>query len=220
MQIIWYTMLSILVPLLLAGTLRKRPKKMNIIKDILGLCTATIQPIQLHYELTATKFVKKKLFILNDVTLAPNFKEALMKIKCLEEEIIRHSRLQLGLETIFQVAANAILLFYAYSKTKARHGLSSLFDQNTDIFMGFSLPPEVVIGALLAINLLSFIKIQMNGMVEGYASNYQTLGKVMLLVSIICAILVRICSMTLYFSPSLGLFDLLHHFQGKPYQTE
>ena len=92
-----------------------------------------------------------------------------------------------------------------------------MFDKDID-FMGFSLPPELVIGA--AINFMSFIKVQMNGMIEGYASNYQTLGKVMLLVSIICAILVRICSMTLYFSPSLGLFDLLHHFQGKPYQTE
>ena len=188
-------------------------------KDIIGVCTAAIQPIQLHYELTATKLVKKKLLILNDVTMAPNFKEVLMKIKYLENEIIRHSRLQLGLETIFQVTANAILLFYAYSKTRAKQGLSSLFDKNTDIFMGFSLPPELVIAALLAINLLSFIKIQMNGMIEGYASNYQTLGKVMLLVSIICATLVRISSMTLYFSPSLGLFDLLHHFQGKPYQT-
>ena len=213
---IWCTLLSIVVPILLAGTLRKRPKKTNIMKDILGLCTAAIQPIQLHYELTATKFVKKKLLILNDVTMAPNFKEVLMKIKHLENEIVRHSRLQLGLETIFQVTANAILLFYSYSKTRARQGLSSLFDKNTEI-MGFSLPPELVIGALLAINLLSFIKIQMNGMIEGYASNYQTLGKAMLLVSIICAILVRISSMTLYFSPSLGLFDLLHHFQGKPY---
>ena len=86
--------------------------------------------------------------------------------------------------------------------------------------MGFSIPPELVIAILLAINFLSFIKVQMNGMIEGYASNYHTLGKVMLLVSIICAILVGICSMTLYFSPSLGLFDLLHHFQGKTYQTE
>ena len=193
---------------------------MNIMKDIIGVCTAAIQPIQLHYELTATKLVKKKLLILNDVTMAPNFKEVLMKIKYLENEIIRHSRLQLGLETIFQVTANALLLFYAYSKTRAKQGLSSLFDKNTDIFMGFSLPPELVIAALLAINLLSFIKIQMNGMIEGYASNYQTLGKVMLLISIISATLVRISSMTLYFSPSLGLFDLLHHFQGKTYQKE
>ena len=127
-----------------------------------------------------------KLLILNDATMAPNFKEVLMKIKYLENEIIRHSRLQLGLETIFQVTANAILLLYARSTTRARQGLSSLFDKDID-FMGFSLPPELVIGALLAINVLSFIKVQMNGMIEGYASNYSILGKVVLLINIIFA---------------------------------
>ena len=86
--------------------------------------------------------------------------------------------------------------------------------------MGFSLPPELVIGALLAINLLSFIKVQMNGMIEGYASNYSILGKVGLLITVICAALVRITSMTLYFSTTLGLFDLLRHFQGKRYRIK
>ena len=165
------------------------------------------------------KLVKQKLLILNDVTMAPNFEEVVVKIKCLEEEIVRHTRLQLGLETIFQVTANAILLLYAQTSTRARQGLSSLFDKYID-FMGFSLPPELVIGALLAINLMSFIKVQMNGMTEGYASNYSILGKVVLLITIICAALIRISSMTLYFSTALGLFDLLRHYQGEHYQIE
>ena len=94
------------------------------------------------------KLVKTKLLILNDVTMAPNFKEVVMKIKYLEKEILRHSRLQLGLETIFQVSANAILLLYAQSTTRARQGLSSLFDKDIDL-MGFSLPPELVIGKVI-----------------------------------------------------------------------
>ena len=84
--------------------------------------------------------------------------------------------------------------------------------------MGISLPTELVIGTLLAINFLGFIKVQLNRMIEGYASNYSILGKVMLLISIICATLVRIASMTLYFSTTLGLFDLLTHYQGEHYQ--
>ena len=90
----------------------------------MAICTALIQPIELQFELVALKLIKRKLLILNDITMAPNFKEVVMKIKCLEEEILRHTRLQLGLETIFQVTANAILLLYAQTSTRARQGLS------------------------------------------------------------------------------------------------
>ena len=199
--------------MLLAGTLRGRNEKINIYKYLLDICMAIIQPIQMQFQLVAAKFVKKKLLHVNDVTMAPNFKEVVIQIKSIEEEIIRHSRLQLGLETIFQMEANAILLFYAYSTTRARHGLSSLFERDSNFF-GLSLPPEVVIGTLLAINFLSFTKLQMNGMIEGYATNYQILGKVMISISIICATLVQIASTTLYFSTTLGLFSLLQHYQG------
>ena len=208
-----------MVPILVVGTLRKRNDATNLIRNLLGICTALIKPIQLQFELVATKLVKSKLVIRNDLTMAPNFQEVVTKIKCLEEEILRHTRLQLGLETIFQMTANAILLLYARSTTRARQGLTSLFDKGID-FMGFYLPPELVIGLLLAINLMSFIKVQMNGMIEGYASNYSILGKVVLLINIICSTLVRIASMTLYFSTTLGLFDLLTHYQGEHYRIE
>ena len=152
---------------------------------------------------------------MNEIKMAPNFKETTINIRCLEEQIITHSRLQLGLETIFQVTVNTILLFFANSKTRARQGLSSLFETDTDIFNGFYLPSEFLIALLLAINLLSFVKVQMNGIIEGFASNYSFTGKAMILIGIICGALVRIASMTLFFSTNLGLFDLLHHYQGR-----
>ena len=142
--------------------------------------------------------------------MAPNLKEIIMKIKSLEEQMIRHSRLQLGLETIFQVTGNAILIFFVYSKTRTSEGLSSIFESDTDI-----LPPELLIPLLFSINLMSFIKVQMNGVNEGYASSYSFLGKAMILFGMICGALVRIASMTLFFSTNLGLFDLLHHYQGR-----
>ena len=205
--------------MLIVGSCKKSNVKTTLSNRLVDICTAVIQPIRSQYELVAMKLVKHKLLILNDVTMAPNFKEVVMKIKCLEEVIQRQTRLQLGLETIFQLTANTILLLYAQSTTRARQGLSSLFDKDI-YFMGFSLPPELVIGVLLAINLMSFLKVQMNGMIEGYASNYSILGKVVLLITIICAALVRITSMTMYFSTALGLFDLLSHYQGEHYQIE
>ena len=179
----------------------------------MDIFTGIIEPIQLQYELVATRLIKKKLLLMDNVKMAPNFQEVVVRIRFLEEQMIRHSRLQLGLETIFQVTGNAILLFFAYSKTRARQGLSSLFEGDTDIFRG--LPSELLIALLLLLNLFSFIKVQMNGMIEGFASNCSIPGKAMILLGIICAALVRIASMTLYFSTNLGLFDLLHHYQGR-----
>jgi hypothetical protein len=182
--------------------------------------TAIIQPIQLQYELIATRLIKKKLLLMDDVKMAPNFKELVVRIRFLEEQLIRHSRLQLGLETMFQVTGNSILLFFAYSKTRARQGLSKIFDSDTDIlgefsWLEFSLPSELIIAFLLILNLLCFVKVQMNGTIEGFVSNYSFMGKIMILLGIICGALVRIASMTLYFSTNLGLFDLLRHYQGR-----
>ena len=205
--------------MLIVGSFKKSNDKTTLANRLVDICTAVIQPIRSQYELVAMKLVKHKLLILNDVTMAPNFKEVVMKIKGLEEEILRQTRLQLGLETIFQLTANAILLSYAQTSTRSRQGLSSLFDKDIDI-LGFSLPPELVIGVLLAINLMSIVKVQMNGMIEGYASNYSIVGKIVLLLNIICSTMVRIASMTLYFSTTVGLFDLLNHYQGEHYQIE
>ena len=106
---------------------------------MLDIFTAIIQPIQLQYELVATRLMKKKLLLMDNVKMAQNFKEAVLRIRFLEEQIIRHSRLQLGLETIFQVTGNTILLLFAHSKTRSRQGLSSLFQTETDIISGLSL---------------------------------------------------------------------------------
>ena len=204
-----------MVPILIVSTIRKRHNKINPIRYILDIFTGIIQPIQLQYELVATRLIKKKLLLMDDVKMAPNFQEVVERIRFLEELIIRHSRLQLGLETVFQVTGNTILLLFAHSKTRSRQGLSLLFETDTDIFSGFSLPSEILIALLLLLSLLSFVKVQMNGIIEGYASNYSFPGKSMVLLGIICAALVRIGSMTLYFSTNLGLFDLLYHYQGR-----
>ena len=120
-----------MVPILIVSTIQKRPNKISLIRCTVDLFTAIIQPIQLQYELIATRLIKKKLLLMDDVKMAPNFKELVMRIRFLEEQLIIHSRLQLGLETIFQVTGNSILLFFAYSKTRARQGLSKIFDSDT-----------------------------------------------------------------------------------------
>ena len=98
---IWCNFLSILVPVLIVGNSKNGNNTITLIKRSYSICTAVIQPIRLQYEIVAMKLVKKKLLGRKDVKMAPNFEEVVMKIRCIEEEILRHTRLQLGLETIF-----------------------------------------------------------------------------------------------------------------------
>ena len=215
LQIIWCTLLSILIPILIDGTSRKRNGKFNPCAFLFDVITSIIHPIQLRLRLASSKFIKNEIILLNDARIDENFKDIVMKIRELDRDLLKQTRLYLGLETIFQVAGSTVLLFFAKSSTKTSQGLSALLENNTSVFMGISLPSEVVIGVLLVVNLLSFIYVHMNGMVQGYASNYKFLGKFTILLGITCAVFVRIASILLYFSTNLGLFNLLFHYQGR-----
>ena len=147
--------------------------------------------------------------------MAPNYKEIVLKIQNVEQELLRHLKLQSGLETMFQVTINTILLLYVDSLTRSRQGLAALFERDAFVFLGISLPSSMVLAALLALNLVGLSMVQYNGIVEQRGHLYQPFGKLLLLIGSCCANLMRIMSFTLYFAPSLGLFDLLHHYQGK-----
>ena len=181
---------------------------------VFDFLTAVFRPITLHYKIVMTKFVRRKILSQNNSSLIPHFEEATKNIMEYEKELLRHVRLQIGLETIFQVAGNAILLLYAESSTKTNQGLTAAFETDSFTIMGLNFSPKFLIILLLAINLGCYIKVQVSGIVEGHGSDYQFRAKLLLLMSIFCSSVIRISSMVLYFSPALGLFDLLHHYQG------
>ena len=110
---------------------------------------------------------------------------------------------------------DTILLFYAFSVTRTKQAFSALFQNNPVDFLGFNLPPEVIISILLIMSFISMVKYHYRGLVEGYGSDYKFLGKLLVLCTILCGILVKVMSCVMYFAPVLGLFNLLHHYQGK-----
>ena len=136
------------------------------------------------------------------------------KIEELEKELTKHTKIQQGLETVFQITINTILASYAYSSTKTSQGLASVFTRDAFVFIGITISAETIIAVLLIMNSLSLIRTHMNGFTMGYGSNYSFFGKLLVFLFIASAIVVRIMSMTMYFAPMLGLFNLLHHHQG------
>ena len=211
---IWTTFLSILIPLLLAASIRKSIANKTLFRVLQDVVTTIIHPITLHFKLVASKWTKNKLLKQKDKSFAYEFEEIALRIRELEAELIKHIRLQVGLETTFQTIVTTILLLYASSSTKTRQGLVALFQEDAFNFLGLTLNSETVVAILLAQNLVTLIKAHFQGIVEGCGSDYSLFGKFMVFVTIICASIVRIMSCVFYFTSTLGLFDLLYHFQG------
>ena len=86
--------------------------------------------------------------------MAPNYKEIVLKIQNVEQELLRHLKLQSGLETMFQVTINTILLLYVDSLTRSKQGLAALFDQDAFVFKGIKLPSRIILAVLLVLNLV------------------------------------------------------------------
>ena len=200
--------------MILSGFIRERNENVSLSSFLIAFLTSPIRPIVLHFELITAKYLRKKLLKINDVMMAPNYKEIVLKIQNVEQELMSHLRLHSGLETMFQSTINTILLLYAASLTRSRQGLAALFDQDAFVFLGITLPSSMVLTVLLVLNFVGLISAQYNGIIGQRGHLYQPFGKLLKLIGCTCANLTRIMSFTLYFAPSLGLFNLLHHYQG------
>ena len=175
---------------------------------------AIFQPIRLHYELATARFIRKRLICFNDISLAIDLRIEVKKIAELEKELTKHTRVQQGLEAVFQLTINTILACYAQSSTKTQQGLAAIFTQDAYVFMGASISPKIIIAVLLTMNSISLIRTYGSGFTMGHGSNYSLFGKLLVFMFVASAVLVRIMSMTMYFTPTLGLFNLLHHHQS------
>ena len=209
------TFLSIVVPLLITASMRKSISNKTLLSILKDIVTTIVHPITLHFKLVASKWTKNKLLRQNDKSFASEFEEIVMMIRKLETELIKHIRLQVGLESTFQTIGNTTLLFYAYSSTRTKQGLVALFQEGAFNFLGLTVKSETVAVILLVLNLLSLIKAHFQGIVEGFGSDYSFCGRIMVFVTIMCANVVRIMSCIFYFTSTLGLFDLLCHYQGE-----
>ena len=181
---------------------------------IIDILTAIIKPILLQYQLTVSKFMRIRILKQTDLTLASSWEKVCVKIKTQEKELYYQARLQLGLETIFQLAGNVVLLCYGFSETKTSQGLAALFKQDNKTVWNITFSSNFILGMLLAMNLITFVRVNFRCIVEGYGSNCKIIGKMLLLTCIAIGSLTRISSMTLYFAPTLGLFNLTRHYQG------
>ena len=144
-----------------------------------------------------------------------------------------HIKLELGLEAIYQLAGQIILLSLAYSETRTNEGLSTVFKEvpQEDDHHNHLLEDPVkylqnVIGisqstmtkALLLISIMlsffSCIKSHLKAL-SACRERFPTWSKIMASLYSFFACTTRVLAIVLFFAVPLGLFDLLRHLQAE-----
>ena len=216
--VIEITFLSIVIPLFIAGTLKKRSDEYNGCKRIClfiwDILTAIIEPIRLHFKLVLANCRQQILLKREKASFGLIFKKNSLLIKETQRQVSKHIRLQQGLETIYQLAVTVILLAYAESETKTSQALSGLFKNDGLTVFGIYLSPIALIIFNVTMNIIGFTSANVNGIREG-RHHFPAVSTLLLGLCVFCACLTRILGITLYFSPPLGFFNLLFHYKAE-----
>ena len=128
-------------------------------------------------------------------------------------------KIELGLETYYQVVAQIIVLLLSKTSTPTTRGLEAIFDQSLHI-LGFEINSDTILALSIGWSLKSCILAQLTSMMREKVLFPITSMIIVFLWSLFGA-LKRILTVTIFFAPSLGLFSLLHHWHAEqiPYQS-
>ena len=171
----------------------------KIAKNILWLPVA---PIRIYVETFRLKYLEMKLNISPaDETLNKEFETK-------KRMFNMHVKLELGLETIYQLAGQSILLLMSYTKTATQSGLKTIFNEGLEI--------DVIIGLIVSISLSFFSCVTSHlKTLSACRERFPFVSKVVVGFYCLFGCLTRVMSMIMFFTPTLGLFSLLKHLQGE-----
>ena len=190
------------VPQLLVG------KRDTIWQKILLVAIIPIQPLFLLIRLKMT-LIQRKYYSLSI------FRKKLPTYKLLKNNTTKYIRSILGLETTFQLIVLLVLQFYAVSQTRTSQGLEQLFEQESILFID----PKTFLIITTIWTMISSTKSYISS--SSSRDYFPTKSKIVLAVFAGCSLIMRVSSVIYYFTPSLGLFNVLRHLQGEmpPYQV-
>ena len=176
------------------------------LKVIFSVLTFISSPF--HSMILALKEYYIELKLRND----PESKDLLQRYDKIYFHLCCHTKLELGLETILQSCLQLTLLFYALSETRTTEGLSEIF--------GSDIKHELTLTLLVLSTIWSFLS-NVNSHIQGLSSNrrlFPFTSKIAVAAYSFFSITTRVLAIILFFSPSLGLFNLLQHWKGEQVQ--
>ena len=120
-----------------------------------------------------------------------------------------YKKMELNIETIFQMTGKIILLALVWSETRTSHGLLTVFE-NKDVF---NIPAELFIALSVMFSFVTFTFAQTAG-IAGRRVYFPIASRLLIGFSALFSCLIRVMCFVLFFSPCLGLWNLLRHYQG------
>ena len=170
----------------------------------ISILMISCSPIQIYIQYLKLAYLELKL------KLKPNDNSLILAKENFKRILNTHIKLELGLETIYQLVGQLILLFMAYTETPTKNGLRSLFND------GLSARPIFFLITSICLSLYSCV-----------ASHWKALNicreffpfKSRLISGLYCLLgcLTRVTAIIMFFAGPLGLFSLLRHLQGEQY---
>ena len=92
-------------------------------------------------------------------------------------------------------------------------GLAAMFQEDDKTTLWFKIDAKVIVAISFMWSLYSFTTSHIQGL-TGHREYFPISSKSLLLTSVLCATLNRVITTTIFFTPPLGLFHILRHYQG------
>ena len=122
-------------------------------------------------------------------------------------------RIQFGLEDVYQICLQTILLFLATTATSTTGGLNKMFEKSG--MLGIEMDAEIVLILSISLSLKSVIWLLVKTINAEKVYLPMKAKLLCLLPWSACACCRRILSMVTFFLPSLGLFSILYHWKAE-----
>ena len=88
-----------------------------------------LHPILLQIKISSLKLQQDAIKKSRDMNLSNKYKENLAKIIQMEDQYFSYKRLELNLETIFQMTTSMLVYFYVSSETTTTNSLKEAFNE-------------------------------------------------------------------------------------------
>ena len=202
-KIVLLLVLTIFIPQQLAALrlASNSPQDLHVSKKITFTLLLLIgAPLLMYYHKLEFMHIDEKSKV-NPKDEANNLKWAKKK-----QVMSSHVKLELGLETIYQLAGQFILLGLAYTDTATNESFPILFKKENIFF-------------LVASTVYSFISCVNSHLtaISACRERFPFKSKMVAAAYSFCGCTTRVLALVMYFAVPLGLFNLLRHLQGEQY---
>ena len=172
----------------------------------------TILLLRLQYQLTFKKW--EKLQELQDEKKFDEFSRLTSLLMIMQNQQTKRIKMDLAFEVANEIFIGALMVAFASSQTKTTTGLESLFQiegdlEIRDIKTGLD-NYDIFIGSTV-VSFLSFLK----SYVRAQADNWPLKSKILVAFHGFVNLAMRTIAMLVFFTPSLGLVNILRHYQAE-----